>query len=294
MSRKKLAFLLVLTLALGVGAAIAVQNLDRPVARVNGQPITSEQLSKELRERFGNEVLQDLIGERLIAQAAQQYGLDVSGAELSQWVADFQQQPEARALLDSGRLTRARLRRNLATAVPLYYLALQDVPEAERKQYFRTHRTQFEELHLRHILLGSEEEALELRQRLQGPANFPTMASVHSLDDRTRASGGDLGRVTRAELEDSFPAAEVDLLMVLPPGTLSNPMQAQSGGWHLFLVEDRKVDYQSLRRRVVEEMARQRVDRCLAGLRARARVDVLLPPEEGGPAPSPSPAGVRP
>ncbi len=277
MNNRKVAILLGLALVLGAAATALVAGLPRPVARVNGQTISSEELSLELRERFGPEVLQDLVTERLIAQAARQYGLDVSGGEISQWVADFQQQPEARALLDSGRLTRDRLRRNLTSAVPLYYLALQDTPEEARKEYFRAHRELFEELRLRHILLGSEQEALDLRQRLQGPADFSTLASVHSLDDRTRPAGGDLGRVTRAELEESFPEAEVAALFALAPGSVSPPLQARSGGWHLFLVEGRTVDYQSLRRRVVADMASQRVDACLEALRARARVEILQP-----------------
>jgi len=294
LSNRKLTLLLAAALALGAGGATLVASLPRPVARVNGQAITSHELSEELSERFGHEVLQDLVTERLIALTARQYGLDVDGGEISQWVADFQQQPEARALLDSGRLTRDRLRRNLTTAVPLYYLALQDTPEEERKQYFRAHRELFEELHLRHILLGSQEEARDLGLRLQGASDFGTMASVHSLDDRTRAAGGELGRVTRAELEDSFPAAEVDRLFALPPGSVSPPVQAQSGGWHLFLVEGRKVDYQSLRRRVVADMASQKVDACLETLRARARVEVLEPSLKVTPKGRPPAAGAQP
>lgn len=289
MNRKNLALFLTLAVALGALAAALAWRLNRPVALVNGQAITSEDLARELRMRFGAEVLQDLVGERLIEQAARQYGVDLPPGELSQWVADFRERPEARAMLDSGRLTEERLRRNLGTAVPLYYLSLKDTPEEDRKQYFRTHRSNFEELHLRHILLGSRDEGVELKARIRGADDFATLATVHSLDGNTRQEGGALGRVTRAELEGSFDQADVDQLFALQKGQVSEPLRAGTGGWHLFLVEGRKVDYQSLRLRVVEEMARERVAGYLEALRARAKVEFLLPPEEGGPA-GPSPA----
>lgn len=277
MNRKNL--LVVLMLALGVGAACAAVawHRNRPVARVNSQSISSAELSRELHERFGAEVLQDLVNQRLVAQAAEEAGLAAGEAEIDAWVADFRRRPEARALLDSGRLAEERLRRNLATVVPLYRLALKDVPEEERKQYFRQHRSEFEELRLRHIRLGTRAEATELRQRIHSPADFLTLASVHSQDENARASGGDLGPVTRAELEDSFAEADVDGLFSQTPNGLSDPLQSDSGAWHLFLVEGRTVHYDGLRRRVLEVMARPRLEACLEGLRAKARIEILLP-----------------
>jgi foldase protein PrsA len=277
LNRKNL--LVVLVLALGVGAACAALawHRNRPVARVDSQSISAVELSRELHERFGAEVLQDLVNQRLVARAAEEAGMTAGEAEIDAWVADFRKRPEARVLLDSGRLPEERLRRNLATVVPLYNLALQDVSEEDRKQYFRLHRSEFEELQLRHIRLGTRAEATELRQRIHSPADFLTLASVHSQDQGTRASGGDLGRVTRAELEDSFAKADVDALFSLAPNGLSEPLHSDSGSWHLFLMEGRTVHYEGLRRRVLEVMARPRLEACLEGLRAKARIEILLP-----------------
>lgn len=298
MNRKRLSLFLVLAALVGLACTALAWRLNRPVARVNGEAISASDLARELQSRFGDEVLQDLVGERLVAQAARQYDLDLPPGELSQWIADFRQRPDVQVALASGRLDEARLRRNLSTVVPLYHLVLQPVPEEERVQFFRDHRARFEEIRARHILLGSEGEALELRGRIRGASDFPTLAAVHSLDDRTRAGGGDLGPVTRAELEASFEAEDVQALFTLAPGTVSEPLQARSGGWHLFLVEGRRVDYQGLRRRVMEVMAQDRVAPYLDALRARARIDLLLPREAGpspGPgSPSPTPSGARP
>lgn len=288
MTRKHLALLLILILALL--ASLAWFSSPRAVAVVNGEAITRDDLNRELELRFGPEVLQDLVSERLISQAVRQYGVDVPAREVDLWVADFRKRPEAQALLASGRLSEARLRRNLATAVPLYYLALHDVPEEERKQFFRLNRDQFEELRLRHILLGSEDEASALRDRIRKPSDFAAMASVHSLDPRTRSEGGYLGPTTRAELEGSFTPEDVDRLFGMKVDEISVPLMASGGGWHLFLVEGRRLDYESLRRRVVEVMAQQRIEPLRQRLRQSGKVEILLD-VDGLLGTSPSPAG---
>lgn len=274
MTRKTLALLLLA--ALVAMACLAWYSSRRAVAVVNGETITREDLARELELRFGPEVLQDLVSERLIAQAVEQYDVDVPAKEIDLWVADFRKRPEAQAMMAAGRLSEARLRRNLATAVPLYYLALQDVSEEDRKRFFRVNRDQFEELSLRHILLGSEEEASALRDRIRQPADFGAMAAVHSLDPRTRSLDGNLGATTRAELAGSFSAADVDRLFGLKVGEISQPLMASGGGWHLFLVEGRRVDYDSLRRRVVEVMAQQRIEPLRQSLRSNGKVEILL------------------
>lgn len=289
MTRKTLALLLLLTLV--ALACAAWYSSHRAVAVVNGESITRDDLSRELELRFGPEVLQDLVSERLISQAVRQYDVDVPAREIDLWVADFRKRPEAQAMMAAGRLSEARLRRNLETAVPLYYLALHDVPEEDRKKFFRVNRDQFEELSLRHILLGSEEEASALRDRIRQPADFGAMAAVHSLDPRTRPLDGNLGATTRAELAGSFSAADVDRLFGLKVGEISQPVMAASGGWHLFLVEGRRVDYESLRRRVVEAMAQQRIEPLRQGLRTNGKVEILLDLDElADPTPSPAAA----
>lgn len=290
MTRKQLALLFVLAVALVASAAWFSSR--RAVAVVNGETITRDDLTRELELRFGPEVLQDLVSERLISQAVRQYDVDVPPKEIDLWVADFRKRPEAQAMLATGRLSEARLRRNLATAVPLYYLALKDVPEEERKRFFRVNRDQFEELSLRHILLGSEEEASALADRIRQPADFGAMAAVHSLDPRTRAEDGYLGPTTRAELAGSFAPEDVDGLFSLKVGQMSGPLRASSGGWHLFLVEGRRVDYDSLRRRVVEVMAQQRIEPLRQSLRDSGKVEILLDMDELAGA-NPSPASTR-
>ncbi|MEW6283954.1 MAG: hypothetical protein AB1758_35405, partial [Candidatus Eremiobacterota bacterium] len=59
---------------------------DPAVAVVNGEAIRRSQLNRDLEQRFGTEVLNDMIHSRLIEQEARQKGVQVRPEELRQRV----------------------------------------------------------------------------------------------------------------------------------------------------------------------------------------------------------------
>lgn len=54
------------------------------VATVNGQPISKWQLHRELVKKFGNQVLENIINERLILSATRQQGIFVTEGEIKE------------------------------------------------------------------------------------------------------------------------------------------------------------------------------------------------------------------
>ncbi len=269
---------------IALSAVVAIQSFflfkptnDPVVAKFSGETIRSSQLNAELRERFGRDTLQDMITERLLDKAIAKAGCTVSEAELQDWVADYKKRPDAQELVASNQLDVAKLKENLRRSVPMYKLILRDIPESERKQYFSEHASAFEEMELKGILLGSEAEAEELSSRIKGEDVFSAMALVHSLDLQTRDIGGNLGRVTRQELTESFDPLSVKELFAQKVGTLSTPMASNSGGWYLFWIKSRTTDYEHLRLRVMEVMATEKLQAFLENLRNQAGVEILLP-----------------
>ncbi len=265
---------------------------DPLVARYQGGTIKRSELVNALERDYGEDTLQQLLTQRLIDQAIAAQGLKLSDVDLELWVADYKKRGDVQEVTAAGQFDEAKLREHLRTTVPLYYLALKDVDEKEREKYFEAHRSHFEQLELAHILLGSEEEAIRLRERITGPDSFATMAIVHSLDDRNRDFNGALGRVSRAELEESFSDKDVQSLFKVPLQHVSRPMQGASGGWHLFLVQGKATDYQSLKRLVVAEMAQPRLVKCLEELRDQAKVEILWTPPPALPQPSATPSSL--
>ena len=269
---------------IALSAVVAIESFflfkptdDPVVAKFSGETIRSSKLNAQLRERFGREVLQDMITGRLLDKAIAQAGCTVSEAELQDWVADYKKRPDAQELLASNQLDIAKLKENLRRSVPMYKLILHKIPEAERKRYFTNHASAFEEMELKGILLGSEGEAEELASRIKGEDVFSALALVHSLDIQTRDIGGNLGRVTRQELTESFDPLSVKELFVQKVGTLSSPMASNSGGWYLFWIKSRTTDYEHLRLRVMEVMATEKLSAFLENLRNQAKVEIFLP-----------------
>ena len=104
---------------------------------------------------------------------------------------------------------------------------------------------QVQQTRARHILIKTSEvvsdadarrRLVDLRERVvQGGASFADLARIHSAD-LSAAKGGDLGWIYPG---DTVPEFE-QTMDALKPGELSPPVQSPFG-WHLILVEDRRV-----------------------------------------------------
>jgi len=89
-----------------------------------------------------------------------------------------------------------------------------------------------EQVHARHILVESEQEAQELLSLLQGGADFAELAREHSLDPSNKESGGDLGFFPRGTL--IVPEIE-DVAFSLEVGQISDVIQSPMG-YHIVQV----------------------------------------------------------
>lgn len=268
-------------IVLGVIVLVETVILLRPVpdpvvAKFSGETITRKALGDKLIELYGKDLLQDMITERLIDKSLAQAKIETTPQELNRWVADYKKRPDAQEIVFSKQLDEGKLKENLLRTVGMYKLVLQDVPETERQKYFSQHKSNFAEMELRAILLGSEKEAKDLLKRVKGEDSFATMAMVHSLDPQTRDIGGSMGRVTRSELEEGFDPLSVEELFKQKVSTVSRPIEASSGGWYLFFIKSRTVDYESLRLRVLEAMATEKMTPFLERLKRNANVEILL------------------
>jgi hypothetical protein len=69
-------------------------------ATVNGSPISRFQLDDQLRKRFGAQVLDNLINERLIMGATRQKGIFVTEAEINEKIKQIEQRLQGQTTLD--------------------------------------------------------------------------------------------------------------------------------------------------------------------------------------------------
>ncbi len=93
-----------------------------------------------------------------------------------------------------------------------------------------------EEVHARHILVPTEEEAKKVIAELKGGADFAKLAAKYSKEPGAAERGGDLGFFTANDMVPEFSAAA----FALKPGSYSTTPVKTQFGWHVIKVEERR------------------------------------------------------
>src|SRR5437879_822817 len=91
-----------------------------------------------------------------------------------------------------------------------------------------------QEVHARHILVETEDEAKAIAAELKKGADFAELAKKKSTDPGT-SDGGDLGFCTKDQMVPEFSA----VAFTLEPGKISDPVKSQFG-WHIIKVEEKR------------------------------------------------------
>jgi peptidyl-prolyl cis-trans isomerase C len=91
-----------------------------------------------------------------------------------------------------------------------------------------------QEVHARHILVETEDEAKAVEDELKKGADFAELAKKKSKDPGA-SDGGDLGFFTKDQMVPEFSA----VAFALEPGKISDPVKTQFG-WHVIKVEEKR------------------------------------------------------
>ena len=90
-----------------------------------------------------------------------------------------------------------------------------------------------QEVRASHILVNTEEEALELKKKIKTAEDFARYAAECS-NCPSGSAGGDLGFFGKGMMVKPFE----DAVFLLPVGVVSDPVKTQFG-WHLILVTEK-------------------------------------------------------
>jgi peptidyl-prolyl cis-trans isomerase C len=137
------------------------------------------------------------------------------------------------------------------------------------------------EVHARHILLETEEEAKEVIGELDGGADFATLAQERSTGP-SGPQGGDLGFFAKGQMVAPFAEAA----FALEPGSYTKePVQTQFG-FHVILVEEARDQEQpsfaEMEPQIREQLTGAGLEEVLSELREGAEIEILLSEEAQG------------
>ena len=241
------------------------------IAMINGRSITQaefdirwEELSQATRARYDKEggkrrFLDELIMRELLMQEARKQGLDQSD-EIREKTLRYREQ----LILDE------LLKDRIKTKV--------EVTKEELDAYLEKHANQLlanPKVQVSVMLLPNVYAAKDLKRQVEAGGNFTRFALRYSIDERSRAKGGDLGPYRKGLLEPELDA----LIPSLHPGALSDPIKTDKG-YYLMKVSPLEPEIlqadqatrERLRQELLAEKRRKRLDDVFAELRTGATI----------------------
>jgi peptidyl-prolyl cis-trans isomerase C len=135
-----------------------------------------------------------------------------------------------------------------------------------------------QEVHARHILVETEDQAKAVEDELKKGADFAELAKKKSKDPGA-SDGGDLGFFTKDQMVPEFSA----VAFALEPGKVSDPVKTQFG-WHVIKVEEKRnrkaPDFDQVKGQIETYVTRKAQADYVAKLREAAKIERLDKPEE--------------
>ncbi len=256
------------SLLLPVGMAGAQQ--DKVIATINGKNITEADLASaatNLDPQFSQlppeqrraAALSALIEIRVLSAKAEADGLD--------------KKPEFQSQMEFLR------QRALHSALVQSEVAAKVTDDQIRARYDTqvAGTPPVNEVHGRHILVKTKEEADAIIKQLDGGSDFQKLANEHTSDPSGKTTGGDLGYFAPGQMVPEFDKAA----FALEVGAYTKqPVQTQFG-WHVIKVEDKRAQQAPAFEQVKEQfrslILREKYFELVKALREAAKVDVSDP-----------------
>jgi len=193
---------------------------DEEVASVAGKPITREQWMSAMEKEVGRETLLDLVNEKVMAVAAEQYGIDVSEKEVDLEIALIRSVDGRSHSGQDEEGMRKKIRSNLILEKVLTKdIVVKD--NAVKKQYdentalyniLTAYRTAI-------IVVPTEIDAEQTIEELSKGSSFDVLAKERSTDLASASLGGDIGYIN--DSTDSIDKAIVQAVSKADEGSTS-------------------------------------------------------------------------
>ncbi len=251
--------------ALVLSAALPAQAEDIVVATVNGEKIYKADVVKAIDtlpvkgakiEQIYPMVIEQIVSEKLIDDATRAAKVEESDA--------FKKR------LD---VIKAQLVKQIyleeAVAPKISDKAVKDAYDRFKKE--NAGKT---EVHARHILVPTEEEAVQAIKDLDGGADFEDLANKRSSGPSAQ-NGGDLGYFIKDEMVPEFS----EVAFKLKKGEYTKTPVKTNFGWHVIKVEDRRdrevPSLEQVELPIRNKLSQDALQELVSDLRGKAKVEIF-------------------
>ncbi|MGG3843194.1 peptidylprolyl isomerase [Anoxybacillus kestanbolensis] len=242
------------TVAMSAAAMLALSacnNGSEVVVETKEGNITKEELYNEMKERYGKEVLRDLVHEKVLSKK-----FKVTDKEIDQEIENLKEMYGVQYDLAVQQSGEEAIRKMVKLDLLRQKAAMDDikVTDEELKKYYNEYKPK---VRASHILVDDEKTAKEIKAKLEKGEDFAKLAKQYSKDTGSAQNGGDLGWFGPGKMVEEFEKAAYTLNV----GEISNPVKTQFG-YHIIKVTDKekKKSFDEMREEIEYEVKKSKLD----------------------------------
>lgn len=246
------------TFALGIIGLSACNSADPEVVAKTGEgEVTKEEFYEELKARSGEEVLRDLITEKVLEDKYEVTDQDVQG-EIDRIKDQLGEQFDM-WLMQEGIKDEVALEKIIRISL-LQEAAITEGIEIDEDDIKAQYDREITEIEAKHILVEDEETANEIKEKLDDGEDFAELAKEYSEDEASAENGGEVGYFSVGEMVPEFEEAAFELEI----DTISEPVQS-SYGFHIIQVTDKREkedseSYDDMKDMIERQLISEKVD----------------------------------
>lgn len=254
---------------LALSACSSEESQSEIVVETNAGNITKEQFYNELKDRYGDIVLRDMVTLEVLSDK-----YEVSEDDINKRVEDMKEQLGEQFdffLMQQGIKDEDALRKALRMGM-LQEIAVTEDIEVTEEEIKEEYEKQTTEIDASHILVEDEETAKKVKNELDNGADFAELAKQYSTDEANKDDGGDLGYFSSGDMVPEF----FDGAFNTEVGAISEPIES-SFGFHIIKVNDkRKVADADSFEDSKEDIRRQLINQKVDPAAAQEKIESIL------------------
>lgn len=225
--RGKHIFIITALISILMLAACGQKNSSATVATATDSTITKSDFEKQLKDRYGKDMLYEMMAQDVITK---KYKVSDDDVDKEVQKAKKQYGDQFTTVLENNRLKdEADFKNQIKFKLAMNEAIKKSVTEKDVKDHYKP------EIKASHILVSDENEAKEIKKKLDAGASFEELAKQESQDLLSKDKGGDLGYFNSGTMAPEFETAAYKLKI----DQISEPVKSPNG-YHIIKLTGKK------------------------------------------------------